>query len=133
MIRINKILTLVLVIAITLLIASISFAERAATNYEMLVPGNVSTGITTSLIYAGTVGASQRASAALITVESNSINFCLTGSAATAAAGTNLCHQMDAGQSYLIEGEANVANFRCIDRVAGSASKVKVTVFFGGE
>jgi hypothetical protein len=115
------------------LLATVSYAAETAISYEMLVPGNVSTPIPSSKLIGTGEWLARRATSALITVETNSINFCLDGSAATAAAGTNKCHEMAAGQSYVITGYTTIQNFRCIDRVAGSASSVKITVFFGGE
>ena len=99
--------------------------------HETLTPGNTATGITSTVILP-TSGdfIAIHAIGALITVESNSINFCIDGSTPTAAAGTNVGHQMNAGQSYYIEDQRGVVKFKCIDRVSGSASKVKVTTFF---
>ena len=99
--------------------------------HETLTPGNTATGITSTVILPTSGDFSGiYAVGALITVETNIINFCIDGSTPTAAAGTNIGHQMDAGQSYYIEDQQGVAQFKCIDRVSGSASKVKVTTFF---
>lgn len=95
-----------------------------ATGHEALAPTSV-TGITTTLI-TPTSGSFKdiRAVAALITVETNPMRFMIHGSNPSATTG----HKMDAGQSYVIMGEQNVANFRCIDTATG-ASAVMVTVF----
>lgn len=99
--------------------------------HETLTPGDTATGITAAIIKPTSDSFSGiYAIGALITVESNTINFCIDGSTPSAAAGTNLGHKMDAGQSYYVEDQRGVANFKCIDRVSGSASKVKVTTFF---
>lgn len=100
--------------------------------HETLTPGDTATGITAAIIQptASDMFKNIHAQGALITVESNTINFCIDGTTPTAAAGTNAGHQMDAGQSYMIESPYGVAKFKCIDRISGSASKVKVTTFF---
>lgn len=98
--------------------------------HETLAPTS-STGITGTVIqptsgdYKGL-----QAEEALITVEDNTINFTLDGTVPTAKAGTNKGHQADAGLSYLVQGAQSVRQFRCIDRVAGSTSAVKITTFF---
>lgn len=99
--------------------------------YEKITPGDTSTGITAA-IREPTSGEfnKKNAIAALITVEDNTINFTLDGTAATATAGTNAGHKVTVGQSYLVEGRGSVTAFRCIDAVSGSASIVKVTTFF---
>ena len=64
----------------------------------------------------------------LITVETAAINFTIDGSTPTVTTGTNVGHQLTAGQSYVISGEGNVRNFRCINAVAGSGAIVKFTM-----
>jgi hypothetical protein len=110
------------------------FASGAAVDHETITPGNTATGFTGSKI-AKTTGtwAYQSAQSALITVEDNAINFTEDGTTPTQTGGTNVGHQMAAGSSYKVRGAANVANFRCIDRTAGSAAKVKATYYYGGE
>ena len=66
--------------------------------------------------------------AALITVEIAPINFTMDGSTPTVTAGTNLGHQLAAGQSYVISGENNVRNFQCINAVASSGAIVKFSM-----
>lgn len=94
---------------------------------ETLVPGNSPTGITASLLVSAE---GLQAQVALMTVEDNSINFAENGTNPTAEAETDVGHTMTDGQSRLIRGISNLRNFRCIDRVSGSASKVKITVYF---
>lgn len=102
--------------------------------YETLTPGDAptTTGKITAAIRFPTTGVfkNRAAIAALITVESNTINFTVNGTTPTATSGTNAGHKITSGQSYVIEGAGNVAAFMCIDSVSGSASKVKVTTFF---
>ncbi len=102
--------------------------------YETLTPGDAptTTGKITAVIREPTSGEfnKRNAIAALITVESNTINFTIDGTAPTATSGTNAGHKVTSGQSYVIEGAGNVTAFMCIDAVSGSASSVKVTTFF---
>lgn len=98
---------------------------------ENITPGDTATGITaskrcpTSGLYKG-----MTAAGALITCESNSVNFTFDGTDPTAAAGTNVGHSLGDSDSIVIRGQTNVANFKCIDRVSGSAATVKVTTLF---
>ena len=102
-----------------------------AAEFEIITPGDTATGITAAVKKpVGGDHAAEQATGALVTVEANSINFTVDGSTPTAAAGTNIGHQMDAGQSYYLPSAEAVNNFKCIDRVSGSASKVKVTCYF---
>lgn len=103
--------------------------------HESLTPGDTATGITTSVRHpADGVGAffAQTAITALITVEDNSMRFTLDGTTPTNANGTSadVGHLMSAGQSYVVENEYGVLNFKCIDAVSGAVSVTKVTVFF---
>jgi hypothetical protein len=66
--------------------------------------------------------------AALITCETAAINFTMDGTTPTATAGTNIGHQLGAGQSYVISGGNNVRKFRCINAVAGSGAVVKASM-----
>jgi len=102
------------------------------TGHETITP-SASTGITAGLILPTSGNYQFNAVAALITVENYAINFTLDGTAPTAAAGTNVGHVLYVGDSFLIRGAVAVNNFRCIDRVAGSASSVKITVFHAHE
>lgn len=98
---------------------------------ETITPGDVVKGITKA-IYEPTSGLfkGRQAIGALITCEDSSANITFDGTAPTAAAGTNVGHSFDAGDSYVIRGTQNVINFQCIDRASGSASKIKVTTYF---
>lgn len=118
---------------LAILWSGLGLASGVAVDFEALVPGNTATGITASKLTGSGIWANQQASAALVSVESNSINFCIDGSSPTASAGTNLCHRLDAGQSLMVQGPQNVRNFLCIDRVSGSTATVKITIYFGGE
>ena len=95
--------------------------------FESIVPGDTSTGISVGNLTSAT---NQQACAALVTVEAQSINYSLHGTAPTAAAGTNVGHQLKAEETLILRGIDEVKNFRCIDRVSGSASTVKVTIYF---
>ena len=101
-----------------------------ASGHEIITPGDVSTGITAGLLTpaSGSFNA-MNAVAGLITAENQTMHFTLDGTAPTAAAGTDLGHDLAAGDSYMIRGKTNMANFRIIDRVSGSAGQLKVTVF----
>ena len=95
---------------------------------ENIVPGDTSTGFTLATM--NPVGVNNRnAEAAFIQVEANTINYNLEGIAATAAAGTNVRHALLSGESIFLVGKVALQNFRCIDRVSGSASVVKVTYY----
>ena len=94
---------------------------------ENLAPGDTATGVTSGLLTHAASGVRTRA--LLVSCESETINFNQDGTPPTAAAGTNLGHALAAGESVVIRGEANCINFSCIDRVSGSTSVVKVTVF----
>lgn len=99
--------------------------------YEAITPGDTATGLSaatlnpTSGLYKG-----MTATGALITCEDDTVNFTIHGTAPTAKAGTNVGHALDAGQSMVIRGEGSLRNFKCIDRVSGSAGTVKVSVYF---
>ncbi len=97
--------------------------------FESLTPGDTATGITSTVRHpADGVGPffAQTAIAALITVENNSVRFTMDGTTPTASVG----HLLTAGQSFVVENEYGVLNFKCIDAVSGSAGVVKVTVYF---
>lgn len=94
---------------------------------EILTPGDTAKGISPAL-FKGDKGAQVKA--ALITVEDNTINYTLDGT--TPATGSGAGHQGLAELNLVLRGVDAVKKFQCIDRVSGggSASKVKVTVFF---
>lgn len=99
--------------------------------YEKITPGNSSTGITAAILQPTSgIFKGKHAVGALITVETNTVNVTLEGTAATAAAGTNAGHAMTDGQSKVLESPHECKSFRCIDRVSGSAGIVKVTTYF---
>lgn len=103
--------------------------------HESITPGDTATGITTTVRHPNDgVGnfSAQTAKTALITVEANSIRFTIDGTTPTNSNGTSadVGHLMTAGQSYEVENEYGVLNFKCIDAVSGSAGAVKVTPFF---
>lgn len=99
--------------------------------FEAITPGNTATGFTatninpTSGTYDGAV-----AVAALLTGEDNTVNFSLHGVDPTAAAGTDIGHQLKAGESIELRGNVTLSNFACIDRVSGSAGTVKTTFYY---
>ena len=97
--------------------------------HEELTPGNTATGITTTVRHPADGSGkffSQTAITALITVEDNDMRFTVDGTTPTASIG----HLMSAGQSYVVENEEGVLNFKCIDAVSGANTSVRVTVFF---
>lgn len=75
----------------------------------------------------------KKARAVIISVEVADIRFTLEGTTPTVTAGTGAGHILANGSSYVIAGEANVTNFRCINAVAGSGALAKCTFFFGAE
>ena len=99
--------------------------------FEIIAPGNSSTGITAAIMQPTSgIFKGDHAVGALITVEDNTVNIAIHGGAATATSGTNVAHAMTAGQSKVLESPHEVRNFRCIDAVAGTTGKVKVTTYF---
>ena len=94
--------------------------------HETIAPGDTATGISAAVkTYNG-----KRAIAALITNESNDANYCIDGSTPTAAAGTNVGHQLFGGASIVLYGYDAISQFKSIDRVSGSLSKQKITCYF---
>jgi hypothetical protein len=70
------------------------------------------------------------AKAALITVETASIRFSLSGHIAGTAAGSNIGHNMDAGQSYVVRGWDNIKKFSAINAVASNGAVIKYSLMF---
>ncbi len=106
-------------------------SDGVAADFETITPGNTPTGFSVSKIApVKDARAGLRAQAALVSVETNSITFCINGIAPTQTSGSAVCHRMDAGQSYMVRGEENVAKFLCIDRVSGNTATVRATYFF---
>ena len=68
--------------------------------------------------------------AALLTVEDNSINFTLHGVPPTHVGSSNIGHQMDAGESFIVKGITAISSLECIERTEGSLGKVKITIFY---
>jgi hypothetical protein len=66
--------------------------------------------------------------AALITCEGGAINFTIDGTTPTVTAGTNIGHQLQPGQSYVISGRQNVTAFQCINAVASNGAIVKASM-----
>jgi hypothetical protein len=126
-------LLLIIAVLCALAVPAVSWGAGAAVDHETIACGNTATGFTAAKITkASGAWSGQQATAALITVENNSIRFCIDGSTPTQGT-SGICHRMDAGQSYMIRGRQNVSAFRCIDLTSGSASKVEATIFYGGE
>jgi len=101
--------------------------------HETLTPGDTATPITAGVRNSTTGNFTKvTATTALITVEDNSMRFTVDGTTPTNSNGTSadVGHLMTAGQSYVVENEYGVLNFKCIDAVSGAVSKTKVTVFF---
>ncbi len=101
--------------------------------HESISPGDTATGIATAKIQP-TSGKFNglTAKSALITVEDNSIRLCYDGTTPTNSNGTSADtgHLVTAGQSYLVEGDNSVKNFKCIDAVSGSTAVIKATTNF---
>ena len=70
------------------------------------------------------------AKAAVISVETADIRFTIDGTVPTVTSGTGAGHLLENGSSFIIYGEKNVANFRCINAVGSSGAKVKCTYLF---
>ena len=102
-----------------------------AGSVESIAPADTATGLAvatrhpTSGIYKG-----MTAKGMLVTCEDQTVNFTMNGTAPTAKAGTNVGHELAAGQSIVIRGQESIRNFLCIDRVSGSTGTIKVTCYF---
>lgn len=91
---------------------------------------NVATIAANSVAYkGGTAYEGRAAKAMLVTVESNDVQVTFDGTYPSQTA-TFFGHKLMAGDSILLFGENTVSGFRCIDRVSGSASTLKVTCLF---
>ena len=99
--------------------------------YEAVTPGDTATGFTATNITptSGTYSGS-KATAALLTCEDQTVNFTIHGTDATNAAGTDLGHQLKAGESIELRGNIALSNFTCVDRVSGSAGTVKASFYY---
>lgn len=72
----------------------------------------------------------KKARAAIISVETADIRFTIDGTTPTVTVGTGAGHLLYSGNSFIVQGEKNVSNFRCINAVASSGAKVKCTFLF---
>jgi hypothetical protein len=72
----------------------------------------------------------KRARAAIISVEVAAIRFTLDGTTPSVTSGTAAGHLLQNGDSFIIEGEMNVASFLCINAVNASGALVKCTYLF---
>ena len=70
-----------------------------------------------------------RAKAALITIESGSINFTMDGTTPTTTATTNIGHTLVSNDSILVTDWENVKRFQWINSVSSSGVIVKITTF----
>lgn len=102
-----------------------------AGTYEAIAPGDTATGISKSIRspitgkYKG-----QHAVSALITIEGDTVTFTAHGVAPTAAAGTNVGHQLLSGDSMTLTGWETIKSFLVIDTVSGNNGTIKVTCSF---
>jgi hypothetical protein len=97
-----------------------------AIGYESLTTATA-VGFTASEILP-TTGAytGEKARAAIISVETADVRFTIDGTTPTVTIG----HLLPNGSSFIITGERNVTNFRCMNAVAGSGATVKCTYLF---
>lgn len=93
---------------------------------EILSTITTSKGFTAATI----VNEDKKAVAALIVCETAAIRFWLDGSTVTITGGANPGILMDPGQSYLILGERNVEDFRCINAVDANNAVLNCQFFF---
>ena len=101
-----------------------------AGNYESLTTATA-VGPTSSKILPTTGNfTGQRARSILISVETADIRFTIDGTTPTTTATYAVGHLLPVGASYEINGEQNVANFKCINAVGSSGAVVKCTYFF---
>ena len=70
------------------------------------------------------------AKAALITIETASVQFTDSGVIPTVTAGTNYGHFIDYGQSIIIRGYERIRRFAVINAVNASGSILKYTLYF---
>jgi hypothetical protein len=73
----------------------------------------------------------QKAIGMTFSISNNTANCCwYKGCVPTALAGTNVGFPFYVNNYYQIVGYENITNFKCIDRVAGSASNVSVQMAY---
>ena len=98
---------------------------------DSVAPGDTAAGFTVVKRHPiSGVSAGKMAQSALIVCEDNAVNFTVSGTTPTNAAGTNVGVKLDADQSMLITGVHNVQKFQCVDRVSGATGTVKAFLFF---
>ena len=68
--------------------------------------------------------------ALLVVIEVASIKCTISGQAPTATAGTNYGVNMDAGQSRVIRGVNNIANFKAINAVNANGAILKYELYY---
>jgi hypothetical protein len=105
--------------------------DGVAAYFETIGTTTTAIGFTSTLI-APTSGnySGGKARAAIISVETADIRFTINGTTPTVTTGTGAGHLLQTGSSFIITGESNVANFKCINAVASSGAKVKCTIMF---
>jgi len=91
---------------------------------EMDLTDDSAQSITASNLYSGDLPAKT----ALVSVSANTINMFYHGGTPTNTAGTDAGHAMVAGTSFVLEGFANIKNFKAINRVATTDGIVKITL-----
>lgn len=103
-------------------------AETPAGDSEAITVSTNAIGFTaTKILVNATGGRHRRAVRAFVTVEDQPIRVLWTGTAPTSTVG----HKLNNGDSIMIEGEANVLNFKAIraSTATGDAA-LQVTYFF---
>jgi hypothetical protein len=99
-----------------------------------ITPGSVPIGFTAATLKPTTgQWAGQTAQGALVQARTNTANFCIDGTTPTQSTGTDDCLQLDALATYVIRGQQAMQRALFVDRVAGSATTIKATVFYGRE
>ena len=102
-----------------------------ANSVETISSITTAKGFTSSLLSPTTGNfAGKRAKFAIISVETADIRFTFDGTTPTTTATTAVGHLATTGTYMEIRGEANLANFKCINAVGSSGSVVKATFFF---
>lgn len=96
------------------------------TGFEILTPGNTATPITLALKKSN----GKFASGALISVTDETLKCAFHGPSATATAGTNIGHPVQAGQTLELSDAEEVKNFNCIDETSGSNGNALITLFY---
>jgi len=103
--------------------------ELRAVYHETIVP-QTSTGVNTSYLdLPGAHPTRGKPMKARVTLENAAIYYLLNGEAPISDP-TGKGHLMSVGETMIIEGHRDIANFRCIEAVVGSLPKVKVTLYF---